>query len=182
MCFRVQKCIYKSYWSELALSWFLSWVRRVNMYWLVDRLYQRRNGRNSKVLGPLTVRLFTHYNAIMICLLTSIRSFQNHYQSILPKGRSFTANSGTRVVVLLGMSRCGCFPLLSAPTLSLASEQTLKDLKRSDGTILEVRRVELANWALRTSPEFTTVVKDQFDQGFWPDHKSGNPNHPSLPL
>ena len=71
-----------------------------------------------------------------------------HHQSVLPKGRSFianpgtkvaalskgrpsTANSGTKVAVLLGINRCGSFPLLSAPTLSLASDQTLKDLKRS---------------------------------------------------
>ena len=53
------------------------------------------------------------------------------YQSILPKGRSFTAhsgtkaavllkgrsstaNSGTEAAVLLGMDRCGSFTLLSA--------------------------------------------------------------------
>ena len=52
---------------------------------------------------------------------------------VLPKGRSSNANSRTKVAVLLGMNRCGSFPLLSAPTLSLASEQTLKDLKRFQG-------------------------------------------------
>ena len=51
--------------------------------------------------------------------------------AVLPKGRSSTANSGTKVAVLLGMDRCGIFPLLS--TLSLSSEQTLKDLKRFQG-------------------------------------------------
>ena len=52
--------------------------------------------------------------------------------SVLPKGRSFTANSGTKAVillkgrssiansgtyvaVLLGLNRCGSFPLFSAP-------------------------------------------------------------------
>ena len=56
----------------------------------------------------------------------------HHYQSILTKGMSFTANSGTKAAVLLkgrsstansgtqaavllGMDRCGSFPLLSAP-------------------------------------------------------------------
>ena len=34
---------------------------------------------------------------------------------VLPKGRSSTANLGTKVVVLLGMNRCSRFPLLSAP-------------------------------------------------------------------
>ena len=43
-----------------------------------------------------------------------------------------------------------------------------------------MRRVNLANWALRT-PKFTTGVKYQFHQGFWPDQRSRNPNHPSLP-
>ena len=39
-----------------------------------------------------------------------------------------------------------------------------------------MRRVDLANWALRTSPKFITGVKYQFHQGFWPDQWSGNPN------
>ena len=73
-----------------------------------------------------------------------------------------------------------CFP---HPTLSLASEQTLKDLKRSQGTNEEMRKVDLANWALRTSPKCTTGVKYRFRQGFFlPDQRSGNPNHPSSPL
>ena len=70
--------------------------------------------------------------------------------SILPKGRSFTAHSGTKVLVLLkGRSSTAnsgthaavllgwigavvslCFP---HTTLSLASEQTLKDLRRYQG-------------------------------------------------
>ena len=49
------------------------------------------------------------------------------------KGNTSTENSGTKAAVLPGMIRCGSFPLLSASTLSLASEQTLKDLKRSQG-------------------------------------------------
>ena len=34
---------------------------------------------------------------------------------------------------------------------------------------------------IRTSPKFTTGVKYQFHQGFWPDQRSGNPNHHSPP-
>ena len=65
-----------------------------------------------------------------------------HYQSVLPKGRSYTESAGTKVcssakgrsstatgtkvTILLGMNRCSSFLLLS--TLSLAS-----DLKRSQG-------------------------------------------------
>ena len=41
--------------------------------------------------------------------------------------------------------------------------------------------MDLINWALRTSPKFTTGVKYQFRQGFWPDQRSGNTNHPSPP-
>ena len=70
----------------------------------------------------------------------------HHHHSILPKGRSFTvnsetkaavlrkgksstANSGKQAAILLGMDRCGSFPLLSAPH-SLFSIWT--DLKRSE--------------------------------------------------
>ena len=70
----------------------------------------------------------------------------HHHQSVLPKGRCFTANSdtkavvlpkgrysnansGIKVAVLLGMNKCGSFPLLSA-LFSLFSIWT--DLKRSE--------------------------------------------------
>ena len=60
----------------------------------------------------------------------------HHHQSVLPNYRSFTANpgtkaavlpkvrssatnSGTKVAFLLGINRCGSFPLLSASPLSL---------------------------------------------------------------
>ena len=74
----------------------------------------------------------------------------HHHHSVLPKGRYFTASARTYAVVLpkaglppethepglqfyQGLNRCGSFPLLSHPTLSLVSEQTLKYLKRSQG-------------------------------------------------
>ena len=80
------------------------------------------------------------------------------------KGKSFTANAGTKVPDLLGTNRCGSFSLLSAPqSISLASEQTLEDPR---GTNVEVRRMDLANWALRTSPKFTKGVKCKFHPGF----------------
>ena len=103
--------------------------------------------------------------------------------AVLLKGKSSTANSGTQVAVLLGTNGCGSFPLLSAPH-SLFSIWT--DLKRSEkipgGTNAEVRRLYLANWALRTSPKSTTGVKYRFRQGFWPDQRSRNPNLPSPPI
>ena len=54
----------------------------------------------------------------------------HHHQSVLPEGRSFTARTGTKAAVLPGMNKIYCF---LHPTLSLASEQTLKDLKKSQG-------------------------------------------------
>ena len=108
-----------------------------------------------------------------------------YYQSVLPKGTSFTASTGTKAAVL---SKAGlplqtqesrlqfyqdwicvvasrCFP---HPTLSLASEQTLKGLKRSQWP-QRGGKEDSANWVHRTSPKFTTGVKYQFHQGFWPD-------------
>ena len=71
---------------------------------------------------------------------------------------------------------CSCFP---HPILCLASEQTLDIWKDLRDTSVEVRRVDLANWALRMLPKFTTGVKYKFLLGFWPDQRFGNPNHPS---
>ena len=109
------------------------------------------------------------------------RTGHNYHQSVLFKGRYFIASAGTQAAVLLkadlppqtqeprlqfyqGLNRCSSFLLLSTPhslSLSSASERTLKDPK---GTNVEVSRVDLANWALRTSPKFTTGVIYQFHQ------------------
>ena len=79
----------------------------------------------------------------------------------------------------IGAVASRCFP---HPTLSLESEKTVKDLKRAQGHHVEVRRVDLANWTLRTSPKFTTRVKYQFHRGFLLDQRSGNNNRPSPQL
>ena len=88
----------------------------------------------------------TIFFLIVQYLLYSIISYDHHHQSILPKGWSFTANSGTKATVLLkgrsstansgtqaavllGIERCGIFPLLSARH-SLSSIWT--QLKRSE--------------------------------------------------
>ena len=73
----------------------------------------------------------------------------------------------------IGVVASCCFP---HPTLSLASEQTLKDPR---DTKEEVRRVNLTNWALRTSPQGLNI---SFIRGFWPDQRSRNPNHPFPPM
>ena len=55
----------------------------------------------------------THQNQ---CVLPKYRSFTANSgtkTTVLPKGRSSTANSGTKVVDLLDMNRCGGFPLFT---------------------------------------------------------------------
>ena len=97
---------------------------------------------------------------------------QVFHRKLRNQGCSFTKD-------WIGAVASRCFP---HPTLSLASEQTLKNLKDPRGTNEEcIRRVYLANWALRTSPKFTTGIKYQFLQGFRQDQRSGNHNHPSPP-
>ena len=67
-------------------------------------------------------------------MIKAIHCKLRHMTAVLPKGRSSAANSGSKVAVLLGMNRCGSFPLLFAfHSLSLVSEQTLKDLRSSQG-------------------------------------------------
>ena len=76
-----------------------------------------------------------HQNYHEVTKITTLPKFTlifHHHQTVLPKGKSFTANSGskaavlhkgrssttdsgTKVAVLLGMDRCSSFPLLSAP-------------------------------------------------------------------
>ena len=111
------------------------------------------------------------------CALPKGRSFTTNVGTkiaVLSKDRSSTANSGTKVAVLLGINRCGSFPLFSASPLSLVSEQILKDSRDPN---VGVRSVNLVNRAFRTSPKLTTGVKYPFHQGFWPDQRFGNPNH-----
>ena len=58
------------------------------------------------------------YMYMIISLMPKGRSFTANSETkaaILPKGRYSILNSGTYVEVLLGMNRCGSFPLLSSP-------------------------------------------------------------------
>ena len=80
----------------------------------------------SPVLPDIINRVF--------CVLPKGRSFTTNSgtkAAVLPKGRSSTANSGTKVVDLPGMNRRGSFSLLSALHY-LFSIWT--DLKRSEKT------------------------------------------------
>ena len=82
---------------------------------------------------PQPMYIYTHIN---VCHHQSVlpkgRCFTANWgtkAAVLPKGRSSTANSGTKVAVLLGMNRCGSFPLLSAPHFVF---NIWTDLKRSE--------------------------------------------------
>ena len=88
-----------------------------------------------------------------------------------------------KFAAFLGIYSCGSFPLLSASHSLFRIWIDLKDLKISQGHREEVRRVDLTNWTLLTSPKFTTGVKYQFQQVFFlPDQKFGNSNNPSPSL
>ena len=116
-------------------------------------------------------------NLTLHYFIFSCKSYQYHQYSahgqvfhckLRHQGRSSsqrqvpTANSGPRLQFYWSWigavaSRCFQHPTLSLSlSLSLASEPTVKDLKR--GHSMDVRRVDLANWALRTSPKLTTVL------------------------
>ena len=92
------------------------------------------------------VFLYTLQLLLIYVLILCIIPKHHYHQSVLPKSKTFTANSGTKaavllkgrssttnawtkVAVLLGMDRCSSFPLLSAPH-SLFSIST--DFKRSE--------------------------------------------------
>ena len=60
----------------------------------------------------------------------------------MPKCRSSIANSRTKVAVLLGMNRCGSFPLISAPHILF---RILTNFKRSDN----IPRAPAWNWGER---------------------------------
>ena len=100
----------------------------------------------------------------------------------LHKCRSSTANSGTNVAVLLGINRCGSFPLLSAPHSLLS---TWTDFKRSE-KIPGAPAWRWGEWIWLTGP---SGFYGNSPQGlnissirvFWPDQRSRNPNHPSPP-
>ena len=89
------------------------------------------------------------------------------YSSVLLKRGLAPQTQEPRLQFKQVLDRCGSFPLLSAPHSLYSIEQTLKKIWKDPwDTNVEVRRVDLANWAVRTSPKFTPGVKYQFHQGF----------------
>ena len=87
----------------------------------------------DQIIDPeILIKLRPHIYIYIINVLPKGRFFTANSRTRaanLPKGSSSIANSGTYVAVLLGMNRCGSFPLLSAP-YSLFSIWT--NLKRSE--------------------------------------------------
>ena len=118
-----------------------SW-RWGELVWLTGLSRFHRNSLQE--LNSSWIRIFYQIRDPEIPISLRPLIYINHHQSVLPKGRYFTANSGnkaavllkgrsstansgTKVTVLLGM-QCGSFPLLSA-SHSLLSIWT--DLKRT---------------------------------------------------
>ena len=125
----------------------------------------------------------------IVCNSPYRRLTQEHLEckslgGVSPKGRSFTAKSGPEAAVLLGMNRCGSFPLLSAPH-SIFS--IWADLKRSE-KIPGAPAWRWGEWIWltgpsglhRNSPQELNISFIMFF--FLPDQGSGNPNHPSPPV
>ena len=113
---------------------------------------------HSPTLQSLYLRHRSFYN-LSVASPTSHLILQPFFRFYYVTSSSLTVRKQGRICAVASR----CFPY---PTLSLASEQTLKDQRRSQGHNVEVRRVDLSSWALRTSPKFTTGVKYQFQQGF----------------
>ena len=90
--------------------------------------------------------------------------------AILPKGRSSTANSGTFVAVLLGMYRCGNFPLPSAPYSLFSIWTSLKRSEKIPGAPTrrwgEWIRLTGPSGLHRNSPQGLNI---SFVRVFWPN-------------
>ena len=93
-------------------------------------------------------RIISYHHRIVLPKGRSFTLNSGTKAAVLTKGRSSTANSGTKVAILLGMNRCGSFPLLSAPH-SLFSIWT--DLKRSE-KIPEALSWRCGEWVWLTGP------------------------------
>ena len=78
--------------------------------------------------GSLTVfeqPTYSHHQQGVVPKDRSFTANSGTMAAVLPKGRSSTANSGTKVAVLLGMNRCGSFSLLFALQIVGVLEITL---------------------------------------------------------
>ena len=110
------------------------WPRRESNLgrWLEGKDYTNHITAMNRAM--LLTKNTTYYTNIIIIIMCSAQGQIFHCNSgtkaaVLPKGRSSTANSETKIAALQVMNRCGSFPLLSAfhSLLSISS-----DLKRSE--------------------------------------------------
>ena len=161
--------------DEYDFGWW--WPKFPDIYLAVEENPEKTSNRKLTRLGTesgpaewvaTTLTLVVCYCSqnMVICLVCDIWR-RIIIISVLPKGTSFTANSGTKAAilpkaVLLGMNRCGSFPLFSAPHSLFSNWTNLKRSERSQGHQRGGEERNVANWALRTSPKFTTGVKYQF--------------------
>ena len=91
------------------------------------KIHFHSSNKTSPFLIFFNIGLIYHH--LVFCSRAQGTENSGNKAAVWPKGKSSTANSGTKVAVLLGMNRCGSFPLLSA-THSLFS--IWKTLKRSE--------------------------------------------------
>ena len=113
---------------------------------------------------------------VIISILPKGRSFSENSgtkSAVLPEGRSSTTNSGTKVAVLLVMNRWGSFPLISAP-YSLFSIWT--DLKTSE-KIPGAPARRWGEWICVTGP---SILHRNSSQGL--NIRAHSPTFPSLHL
>ena len=135
-------------------------------------LYHTWNVVNVIFNTPYSALFLSNYSVIIFIIIIII------IMSVLHKGRFFTVNTGTKAAVLLGMNRCGSFPLFSAQHTLFSIWTDLERFERCQGPPWR-----WGEWIWLSGPSGLHRnhhrVKYQFHQGYWPDQISGKPNHPS---
>ena len=84
-------------------------VRKLRPYPSPDIIVQL-NHKNHSLRAPMTS---CHHHQSVLPKGRSLTADSETKAAVLLKGRSFTVDPGTKVEVLLGINRCGRFPLLS---------------------------------------------------------------------
>ena len=171
------QCVRSSSRPNVAYVWVIGPWKHKCLIWAPSPLGESQN--EHAVFNCILHHHHHHHHQSVLLKGTSFAANSGTNAAILPKGRSSTANFGTKVAVLPGMNKCGSFPLLSASRSLFSIWTNLERSQKIPGAPVGRWRVDLTNWALRTLPKFTTGIKYQFRQGFWPDQRSGNLNHHS---
>ena len=176
---RVCVCVCVCVCLSLSLSLSLSLTVRVCKHLVPPNNFQKVT-RSIRGFGFLSLYI---YNQECYAQKQVLHCKRRNLGCSSTEGRSSTANSGTKAAVLLGISRCGSFPLLSTPH-SLIS--IWKDLKRPEKSQGPQSGGEKNGYGLtgpsglhQNSPQEINVSSIR---GFWTDQRSRNPNLPSPPL